>query len=369
MTVFFMLLCVSTPGKNCLTSFGVHYSRGFYSHRVKTIFLWCRHTQSNIRMKHLSSRAQEAHDCLCFSLRTSSPYCFDDIHIIPPLVSLTVHLGWPSLSESLKKLFDLSPVGQHGIWASFLKSLFQRNAKKVLWKDECFKAMLTSLVEKVEVDAQNNQLESAGMNRVEGIASLLFVIGDVDFLTKFTNAIQTFCQKLSKSCLLCNLIRSLEKEKLSGNQFWNQLLNLRIAQLEDVEKAGVPPFTWNQDDAVLNDHPAVQTFLRGPNKAMKYQAFTGIAQARQFVNTHFGWSWNAPSRTYTANATASGVGRHALVLIEKTTRWYDKKVAPVKQKFEELKKLRSMLNPASASLPETLEPQAKKRAVALLCVD
>ena len=236
-------------------------------------------------------------------------------------------------------------------------------------------SLVVCLVEKVEADAENNQLESLDTkNRVESIASLLFLINDVDILAKFTNAIQVYCQQSPESFLLQNLIRSLERDKLCDNQFWNQLLNIRIAQLVDVEKVGVRPFTWNQDDVVIHDHPAVQAFLRGPNKSMKYYGFTSIVQARKFVSTHFGSVWNcwladrSPCQ-YTATATPAGAGRNAHVLIEKTTEWYDRKVIPVKQQLDELKKLRGMVQPASslASSPESeqMEPPAKKRALAV----
>ena len=315
------------------------------------------------------------------SLRTSSPYCLGDGHIIPPLVKLTVHVGWASLSESLKKLLNISPVSQHRWWATFLKLIFQSSLKDVLQSDPCFSAMVKCLVEKVEVDAQNNLLDSAAAkNNLDRIASLLFAVGDHGNLSKFVNAIQAYFRLSPKTCLLQNLIRSLEREKLNGNQFWNQLLSLRIAQLEDVEKVGIPPFTWNQDNAILNGHPQVEAFLRGPTKVMKYQAFTGIAQARSFAKTYFGvtssWVWpvrSTPPRLYTATATPSGTGRSAYVLIEKTTEWYDKKVAPAKQQLEELRKLRSMVNPvpvqARSSEAEQMEPQAKRRAVDIVCVD
>lgn len=273
----------------------------------------------------------------------------------------------------MKKLFHLSPVSQHGNWARFLQLLFQKKSKKELQEDACFVSLVACLVEKVEADAENNQLESADTkNRVERIASLLFSIDDVNILAKFTNTIQVYCRQSPKSSLLQNLIRSLERDKLDDNQFWNKLLSIRIAQLVDIEKVGVRPFTWNQDDAVLDDHSAVQAFLRGPNKTMKYQAFTGIVQARKFVSTYFGSVWsswlvNRPSRKYTATATAAGAGRNAHVLIEKTREWYDRKVIPVKQQLEELKKLRSMVKPASALAnspdAEQMEPQAKKRAL------
>ncbi|XP_028397869.1 uncharacterized protein LOC114521584 [Dendronephthya gigantea] len=307
--------------------------------------------------------------------KTSSLYCLCDNHLIPPLLELTTTLGWPSISEAIKKLFDLSPVSQYGNWAEYLKSLFQRNVKKVLQKDDCFIAMVTCLAQKVEDDARNKQLESVGASRIERIASLLFAIDNFEILTKFTNAILKHCQQSHTSSLLQNLIRLLEKEKLGGNQFWNQLLNIRISQLEDVEKSGIPPFTWNQDDAVFNNHPQVQTFLRGPNQTMKYQAFTGIAQARKFANSYFGGSWARPGDTssYTATATTAGVGRHAYVLIEKTRAWYDRKFAPVQRQLDELNKLRGMVKPESAATTssETGEPQAKRKAVgvAVLQVD
>lgn len=309
-------------------------------------------------------------------LRTLSPFCLGDNHLIPPLIELTISLGWPSISEAIKKLFDLSPVSHHGNWAEFLKALFQRNLKKVLQKDACFMVMVTCLAEKVEDDAQNEQLESVGASRIERIACLLFAIGNFEILSKFTNAILTQCQQSHSSSFLQNLIRLLEREKLGGNQFWNQLLNLRIAQVENaVKKSGIPPFTWNQDDAVVSDHPQVQTFLRGPNKTMKYQVFTGIAQARKFADTYFGLSWTRPGNTssYTATATTAGVGRHAYVLIEKTRSWYDRKFAPVLRQLDELNKLRSMVSPKSAATTSSeimeLEPRAKKKAVAVLQVD
>lgn len=300
-----------------------------------------------------------------------------------PLIQLTVKFGWPSVSESLQKLFDLSPVFQHGWWAEFLKSLFQESKdKQMLREDACFKSIIACLAERIEADAENNQLESATTeNRVEEVASLLFVFGNDIILAKFTNAILAYCRRSPKCTVLQNLIRSLEKEKLSGNQFWIQLLNLRVVQLVDVEKEEMPPFTWNQDDAVINGHPQVQAFLRGPNQTMKYQEFTNIAQARSFASTFFGplrrWSWtfmNTSSRSYTATAKTGGSGRRAYCLIEKTREWYEKKVAPLKQQLEELKKLRNMVNPVrvpvSSSTTEQEEPPAKKRAlVSVECID
>lgn len=268
-------------------------------------------------------------------------------------------------------MFNMSPVSQHSRWAEFLKILYKKDTK-VLRKDVLFKFIVACLVEKLETEVQDNQLQSVDADaRVQSIASLLFLLSDEELLKKFTAAICSYSHRWPKSSLLQELIQSLEKRKLGDNQFWMQLLVRRIHQLEVVEKVGIRSFTWNQEEAVVAGHPQVQDFLRGPSRSMRYEAFKGIGHARNWMAKHFDGKSLA---SHSATVTVGGRGRDAYAVIEKSREWYDNKVNTIKQQLSELEKLRGLVKPlpvatTECSSSDQLEPQAKKRAVDLVCKD
>lgn len=298
--------------------------------------------------------------------RFRSPYCLGNDEVVLPLVQLTQAIGWPSIQKSLREMFKLSPVSQHSRWAKFLMKLYEE-VEDDLGKDIFFKSVVTCLVEKFETEVRNNQLDASSADaRVQSIATLLFLLGDEELLEKFTSAVCVYSRRSPKSSMLEKLVQSLKCEKLGDNPFWIQLLVRRIQQLEEIEKVGIRPFSWNQEDAVVVGHPQVESFLRGPGTKMRYEAFNGIGHARNWMYKHF---HRMPETSlYSATVTVGGRGRDAYALIEKTRDWCDRKVNTIKQQLIELKKLRAMVKsqpvagPASSSVDQ-MEPQAKKRAV------
>ena len=278
------------------------------------------------------------------------------------------------MSESLRTVFNMSPISQHSRWAMFLKKIYEESKdKEVLKEDVHFKSIVTCLVEKFESEVRDNHLETLGADvRVQHIASLLFLLDDEGFLKRFKDALCFYSHRSPKSCLLQKLIQSLEQSKLGDNQFWIQLLFRRIQQLEEVEKVGIRPFSWNQEDAVVVGHPQVEAFLRGTRQVMRYEAFNGIGHARNWASKHFHRKTSPP---YSATVTVGGRGGGAYALIEKTREWYNRKVNTIKQQLNELKKLRDLVKTQLAtdigcSSKDQLEPPAKKRALAdLVCID
>ena len=193
------------------------------------------------------------------------------------------------MSESLKAIFNVSPVFQHSRWAEFLQSVYEGSKDKdALHKDVIFTSMVTCLVETFESKVRNNKLETQSADaRVQHIASFLFVLGDEVFLKKFMATVCVHSYQSPKSCLLQKLIQSLEQRKPGDDQFWIKLLVRRIQQLEEVEKLGICSFSWNQEDAIVVGHPLVEAFLKGPRQRMRYEAFTGIGHARNWAAKHF----------------------------------------------------------------------------------
>ena len=295
-----------------------------------------------------------------------SPYCLGNDEVVMPLVQLIQATGWPSMQKSLREMFKMSPVSQHFRWAKFLIKLYEE-VKDDLGKDIFFKSIVTCLAGKFETEVRDNQLDPGSANvRVQSIAALLFLLGDEELLEKFTSAVCAYSRRSPKSSVLQKLVQSLKNGKLGDNPFWIQLLVRRIQQLEEIEKVGIRPFSWNQEDAVVVGHPQVESFLRGPGTKMRYEAFNGIGHARNWMYKHF---HRIPETSpYSAKVTVGGRGRDAYALIEKTRDWYDRKVNTIKQQLSELKMLRAMVTSrpvagAASSSGDQMEPQAKKRAV------
>ena len=304
---------------------------------------------------------------------SGSSSCLHQADVLP-LVQLTQAIGWPAMSESLKTIFNMSPVSQHSRWAEFLKNIYERSKDKdALQKDVIFTYMVTCLVEKFESEVRNNKLETQSADaRAQHIAFFLFVLGDEVFLKKFTATVCVHSYQSPKSRLLQKLIQSLEPRNLGDDQFWIKLLVRRIQQLEEVEKLGICSFSWNQEDAVVVGHPLVESFLKGPRQRMRYEAFNGIKHARNWAAKHFHRPALPP---YSATITVGGRGSDAYAVIEKTRDWYDRKVRAIKMQLEELKKLRDLVKcqPAAGHnclSEDQLEPPAKKRTlVDLICLD
>lgn len=308
-----------------------------------------------------------------------SPYCLGNDEVILPLVQLTKAIGWSSMQQPVVELLKMSPVCQHSRWAKFLKELYEE-AKDDLVKDISFKSMVACLVEKFETQVRDKQLETDSADpwahvffdqrsvdaRVQDIAVLLFLVDDEELLKKFTSAVCVHSRRSPQSSLLKNLVESLSRGKLGDNPFWIELVDRRIQQLEEVEKVGIPPFSWNQEDAVVAGHPRVESFLRGPETRMSYQAFNSVRHARNWMDKHFHkLPWMLP---YSAMVTIGGRGRDAYASIVKTRDWYDRKVNTIKEQLSELEKLRGMVKSqpvagTASPLDDQMEPQIKKKAV------
>ena len=278
------------------------------------------------------------------------------------------------MSESLKTVFNVSSVFQHWRWAKFLKNVYEGSKDKdVLQRDVLFTTIITCLVDTFESEVKEGKLDVLTADtKMQHIASLLFLLGHEGFLEKFTAAVCAHSHQSPKSSLLKRLIESLEPSKLGDDQFWIKLLVRRIQQLEEVEKIGDRPFSWNQEDAVVVGHPQVQAFLKGPTQRMRYEAFTNVRHARNWAAKHFLRQIFPP---YSATVTVGGRGSDAFVIIEKTRAWYDRKMKTVQIELKELKKLRDLVRSQSATDIDCLsedqqEPPAKKKApFTVVCLD
>ena len=83
---------------------------------------------------------------------------------------------------------------------------------------------------------------------------------------------------------------------------------------ESIASSIGPRPSWRQPNAVLPDHPEVETFLRSPHQVLIYAKFSGIGEARRFATK---LEKMGPSSGFSVAVTASGVGKLARCEITK----------------------------------------------------
>jgi hypothetical protein len=109
------------------------------------------------------------------------------------------------------------------------------------------------------------------------------------------------------------------------------------------EKLKEPIFSWQQSNAVVQNYPEVQAFLRSPQESMAYMNFGGIAEARRLAN-----SLNAlgQSNNFSVSVTTSGSGKNSRCDIVKNRNHFERRARDFfsrKAELIELVKLRNRL--------------------------
>ena len=148
----------------------------------------------------------------------------------------------------------------------------------------------------------------------------------------------------------------------TGNHVFENLVKIRVEQLRKLKQ---PKFNWKQRNAVMKDHPKVEEFLRSADREFVYSNFTGVENARQFVDRYFAAS--GLRYGYSARAIVGGKGRSAFVEIIKTKDVFEASVREYRQQQEELKKLFAGNRQSSFSQPvaKRLKTEMKETTVTL----
>jgi hypothetical protein len=81
-----------------------------------------------------------------------------------------------------------------------------------------------------------------------------------------------------------------------------------------------PSFSWHQPEAVVSNHPQMQTFLRSSQESMTYMKFFGIAEARQFAQTLMSLGH---SNNFSVSVTSSGCGKSSRCVIMKNRKHFE----------------------------------------------
>ena len=105
-----------------------------------------------------------------------------------------------------------------------------------------------------------------------------------------------------------------------------------------------PSFSWHQPEAVVLNHPEVQTFLRSSVQSMTYMKFSGIAEARRFASTLMRMG---PSNNFNVSVTSSGIGKLSQCVIMKNRDHFEqtrRNFLSRKTELVELVKLRDRIS-------------------------
>eukprot|EP00752_Nemacystus_decipiens_P002127 g2029.t1 len=135
-----------------------------------------------------------------------------------------------------------------------------------------------------------------------------------------------------------------------GFVLWKTLASERLTE---VQSHAPPVLSWEQPNAILAEHPQVQHFLRGPERAMTYTrsgTFSDLQHARNFCRKYFG-SYFSRSRHFSATATPHGRGRSAYVVITKSEDEHKKRVRAHKEDEAEAAVLLALLGKNYYSKP------------------
>ncbi|KAI9552346.1 hypothetical protein GHT06_022711 [Daphnia sinensis] len=66
------------------------------------------------------------------------------------------------------------------------------------------------------------------------------------------------------------------------------LITLSAARVQQLIRFKFPMLKWEQPDAILKEHPAVELFLHSTKESMTYSAFTSEEEAQAFASKYFG---------------------------------------------------------------------------------
>eukprot|EP00111_Clytia_hemisphaerica_P020473 TCONS_00060315-protein len=155
----------------------------------------------------------------------------------------------------------------------------------------------------------------------------------------------------SPPSILKQLINDLKSTFGKTNMF-RLLLSARAENLRQIQTGGPPKLTWNQPDAVLEGHPAVQKFLRGNQEKFVYQNFNAIKEARRWVELYSG---NNPSKGYSFRGETSGSAKNSKAHLRKGREKYDAQLSEYNSLMSELNGLTKQLQALSNKRIQTTD--------------
>ena len=140
---------------------------------------------------------------------------------------------------------------------------------------------------------------------------LLHEKSEIGGLAKVTELVTS--KKEDNQLLIQHLVAHLTKEhKNNIPECLKDLSIVRMKHLETFLENGEPKLRWNQPQASSPGHPAVELFLRGPRKLLKYSNFQDINDAQK-------WAEEQAQRVGCfVKISTSGSGKTSFALLEKT---------------------------------------------------
>ena len=141
------------------------------------------------------------------------------------------------------------------------------------------------------------------------------------------------------------LLKDLQKE-LSDNDFYIQLMLIRVRNLRSLKETGVPKLTWAQTEAVF-PHPLIQEFLHSENVTFVAK-FQTLYKAKKWIGRFAGYR-----RTYSFSAVARMNEGIPEAILQKERDIYQKSKDHYSALMSELKDLEEQL--------KTLKPNGTKR--------
>uniref|UniRef100_A0A0P5RVU2 Uncharacterized protein n=1 Tax=Daphnia magna TaxID=35525 RepID=A0A0P5RVU2_9CRUS len=126
------------------------------------------------------------------------------------------------------------------------------------------------------------------------------------------------------------------------------LITLSAARVQQLVRFKFPMFKWEQPDAILKEHPAVELFLHSTKESMTYSAFASEQEAQAFASKYFGGQRTVTGYSAKVSDIRRGPDDVISVTISKTPEIYE----------SSLKQLASL--EAALSGPMTCSPNIKQ---------